>query len=53
MIPIFCLLETPPELKINLSCTLSCTALNCGTVMNITWQLCIVLSYTILYNTVL
>ena len=30
-----------------------CTQLHHGTVMNITWKFCIVLYYTILYNTVL
>ena len=41
------------EDKFILYCIMHCTQLHCGTVMNITWQLCIVLYYTILYKTVL
>ena len=38
------------EDKFILHCIMQCTQLHCGTVMNITCQFCIVLYYTILYN---
>ena len=39
------------ENKFILHFIMQCTQLYCGTEMNITWQFCIVLYYTILYNT--
>ena len=41
------------EDKFILHFIMQCTQLYCGAVMNITWQFCIVLYYTILYNTVM
>ena len=41
------------EDKFILHCSKQFTQLHCGTVMNITWQFCIVLYYIMLYNTVL
>ena len=48
MIPFFGLLETPAELKINLSCTVSCSALNCTVV-----QWCKLHGSSVLYCTTL
>ena len=41
------------EDKFILHFIMHCTPLHCGTSMNITWQFCIVLYYTMMYNTVL
>ena len=52
MIPIFGLLETPAELKIKLSCTVSCSALNCTVVQWWTLHGSSVLYCTTLYCTI-
>ena len=52
MIPFFSLLETPAELKINLSCTVPCSALNCTVVQWWTLHVSSVLYCTILYCTI-
>ena len=50
--PIFGLLETPAELKINLSCTLPCSALNCTVIQWCTLHGSSVLYCTTLYCTI-
>ena len=52
MIPIFGLLETTAELKINLSCPVSCSALNCTVVQWWTLHGSSVLYCTTLYCTI-